>query len=150
MLATTAAVDSLPLDQLYGADETAWLEIMAELVEQGRFDEMDTIHLSEYLTDMAIRDRREVRSRLLVLLVHLLKWDHQPDKRTGSWQATILHQRVELRELLESRTLFNHANAILVDAYSDAIDVAAAETGLARTAFPAVCPYAIATLIAKS
>lgn len=150
MLTTTAAVDSLPLDQMYEADETAWLEIMAELVEQGRFDEMDTLHLSEYLTDMAIRDRREVRSRLLVLLVHLLKWDHQPEKRAGSWQATILHQRVELRELLESRTLLNHANEILFDAYSDAIDVAVAETGLARTAFPALCQYSVAALIAKA
>src|SRR3954470_9132237 len=110
----------VPLGQLYEQDETAWLEAMADLVGRGRLDELDTAHLSEYLTDMAIRDRREVYSRLVVLLAHLLKWDHQPDKRTGSWRATIRHQRLELRMLLESRTLRNHAETVLAKAYADA------------------------------
>jgi hypothetical protein len=104
------------LADLYEADETAWLEAMADLAARRRVGEMDFPHLSEYLADMAKRDRREVKSRLVALLVHLLKWDHQPDKRTGSWQATILEQRQELRDLLDSRTLRNHAEAILADA----------------------------------
>ncbi len=94
---------------LYEQDETAWLEQTAGLVAQRRFDEIDHESLSEYLTEMARRDRREVLSRLTVLLVHLLKWDHLPEQQTNSWQATILHQREELRDLLESRTLENYA-----------------------------------------
>ena len=78
---------------------------------------------------MAKRDRREVSSRLVVLLMHLLKWDHQPTERTGSWRGTILEQRRELRELLESGTLYNHALAVLPKAYADACKQAAAETG---------------------
>ena len=62
--------------------------------------EMDYQNLSEYLADMARRDRREVFSRLVVLLSHLLKWEHQPEKRSGSWRGTILEQRRELRQLL--------------------------------------------------
>src|SRR3954469_11911600 len=90
---------------LYLADETAWLERTAQLIAEGKWDEIDRDNLSEYLTDMAIRDRREVMSRLVVLLAHLLKWDHQAEMRTGSWQATIKLQRLELRQLLESGTL---------------------------------------------
>jgi hypothetical protein len=132
---------------LYLADETAWLEQTARLVSEGRWDEVDRDNLSEYLTDMATRDRREVMSRLVVLLAHLLKWDRQKDKRTGSWQATIAHQRFELQQLLESGTLRNHANAVLEKAYKKAIVEVAAETELSETAFPPTCPYTLADLI---
>src|SRR3954453_24000703 len=102
---------------LYLADETAWLEQTARLVAEGRWDEVDRENLSEYLTDMATRDRREVLSRLVVLLTHLLKWDHQPDARSNSWRATILAQRNDLADLLESGTLRNHAAEVLDKAY---------------------------------
>jgi Domain of unknown function DUF29 len=108
------------LATLYEADETAWLERTAELVRSGRFDQLDPGTLAEYLADMAKRDRREVVSRLVVLLAHLLKWEYQPDHRSGSWRGTILKQQRELRQLLESGTLHNHAAAVLADAYADA------------------------------
>jgi hypothetical protein len=127
---------SQALASLYEADETAWLEQTAALVREHRFDELDAANLVEYLTDMAKRDRREVFSRLVVLLAHLLKWEHQPDRRSGTWQATILEQLRELRQLLESGTLRNHARAVLADAYTEAVKQAAAETGLPRSAFP--------------
>src|SRR5437588_13004484 len=125
-----------PLNVLFERDETAWLEIMSRLAAQGRYAEMDYPNLSEYLADMAKRDRREVSSRLVVLLTHLLKWEHQPDHRSGSWQGTILEQRRELRKLLESGTLYNHATSVLAEAYADARKQAAAETTLPRGTFP--------------
>src|SRR5215471_13894744 len=96
-----ATAQTLDLSVLYEQDETAWLEAMSALAAAGRYDEMDFAHLSEYLTDMARRDRREVFSRLVVLLTHLLKWEHQADRRSGSWRGTIREQRRELRQLLE-------------------------------------------------
>jgi len=135
---------------LYLADETAWLEQTARVVAEGRWDDVDRENLSEYLTDMAKRDRREVMSRLVVLLTHLLKWDHQPDKQTGSWHATIDLQRFELRDLLESGTLLNHAGDILAKAYERAAAQAAAETGLPSDTFPSTCPYALADLLGEA
>jgi Domain of unknown function DUF29 len=130
----TSAVS--PLSALFERDETAWLEVMSNLAAEGRFAEMDHANLSEYLADMAKRDRREVSSRLVVLLAHLLKWEYRPNQRSGSWQGTILEQRRELRQLLDSATLHNHAVAVLAEAYADARKQAAAETGLARGTFP--------------
>lgn len=137
------------LPSLYHEDETAWLETMAQLVAEGRFDKLDCEHLSEYLSDMARRDRREVYSRLVVLLTHLLKWEHQPEKRSGSWRGTILTQRRELRLLLESGTLRNHAIASLAGAYQDAREQAAAETELPIDTFPARSAHSVEELIAR-
>lgn len=121
---------------LYEQDETAWLEQMAKLVAQRRYDELDSVNLSEYLHDMARRDRREVLSRLVVLLTHLLKWEGQPEQRSNSWRSTIVEQRRELQELLESGTLRRHAADVLDKAYRQARAQAAADTGLEETVFP--------------
>lgn len=132
-----ATAQALDLSVLYERDETAWLEAMSALAAAGRYAEMDYPHLSEYLADMARRDRREVFSRLVVLLTHLLKWEHQPQGRRGSWRGTIREQRRELRQLLESGTLRNHAEAVLADAYAEARRQAADETELSLDVFPA-------------
>ena len=133
---------------LYEADETAWLEVTADLIRQGRFDAIERETLAEYLTDMAKRDRREVFSRLVVLLSHLLKWKYQPDHRARSWRGTILEQQRELRQLLESGTLRNHALAAFADAYADARKQAAADTGMARAAFPEECGWDLDSALA--
>lgn len=130
-----------PLAVLYERDETAWLERTAELAGAGRLNEIDHPSLAEYLKDMAKRDRREVYSRLVVLLCHLLKWEIKPDQRCASWLATILEQQRELRQLLTSGTLHNHTSAVWADAYGEARKQAAAETGLTRLAFPEECPW---------
>jgi uncharacterized protein DUF29 len=132
-----ATVEALDLSVLYERDETAWLEAMSALAASGRYAEMDYPHLSEYLADIARRDRREVFSRLVVLLSHLLKWEYQPEGRSGAWRGTIREQRRELRQLLESGTLRNHALAVLADAYAEARRQAADETELSLDVFPA-------------
>jgi hypothetical protein len=135
------SVDRLP--SLYEQDETAWLEAMVDLIREGRFDAIDYPHLGEYLADMARRDRREVKSRLGLLIAHLLKWTYQPEHRSGSWRATIEIQRQELASLLESGTLRNHAEAVLSKAYADGARQAAAETELPASTFPIDCPYTL-------
>src|SRR4051812_17358704 len=135
------------LAQLYEADETAWLEAMADLIGQGRWDDLDYPHLMEYLGDMARRDRHEGESRLTTLLTHVLKWVHQPDQRSCSWRATIVEQRQELAGLIARGVLRNHAERILPQAYADAVERAAAETRLATAVFPAECPYSLEQLL---
>jgi hypothetical protein len=131
------------LESLYEADETAWLEQMAELIREGRHEELDYAHLQEYLTDMAIRDRREVTSRLRVLLTHLLKWKFQPERRTRGWHGTILTQRDDLADAVAAGVLRNHALEVLPDAYAKAVRRAAVETGLPAKRFQSKCPFTL-------
>jgi malonyl CoA-acyl carrier protein transacylase len=129
------------LAELYQSDEVAWLEQMAALAAEGDTASLDLAHLGEYLLEMARREKREVVSRLVTLLVHLLKWEHQPDHRSRSWDLTIQEQREELQELLESGALRNHAQQELAQAYRKAVRRAAVETEKAEKDFPEECPY---------
>lgn len=131
-----ATSEVLDLTVLYEQDETAWLEAMSALAAAGRHAEMDFRHLSEYLSDMAKRDLREVYSRLVTLLCHFLKWEHQSERRSGSWLGTIREQRRETRQLLESGTLRNYAESVLADTYEEARRQAADETELSLDVFP--------------
>lgn len=135
---------ALPLELLFEQDETAWLDAMAKLAADGRLSELDHHNLSEYLADMAKRDRREVFSRLVVLLAHLLKWNYQPEHRSKSWQATIREQRRELRQLVESGTLYHHAETVFLDAYGEAREQAAEETEQNIDVFPSSSPWSLA------
>ena len=144
---TLTTTESPPLNVLYEQDETAWLEAMSTLAAQGRHAELDHPNLSEYLSDLAKRDRREVSSRLVALIAHLLKWEYQPLQRTGSWRVSIMEQRRELRKLLESRILHNYAKSVLTEAYTDAQKQAAVETALPRGTFPAECPWDLEKLL---
>jgi len=135
------------LSQLYESDETAWLEAMADLIQQGRWGDLDYAHLGEYLTDMARRDRREVASRLTTLIAHVLKWTHQPDHRSRSWRGTLIEHRQELGDLVSRGVLRNHAETVLAEAYANAVERAAAETGLATESFPGECPYTLEQLL---
>ena len=137
------------LADLYEADETAWLDEMARLAANRDAERLDLEHLSEYLTDMAKRERREVLSRLTILLAHLLKWDAQPDRRGKSWQATIRSQRRELNQLLESGTLRAHAIEELSKAYEWAVEDAMEESELERDAFPEVSPYTLESALGE-
>jgi hypothetical protein len=139
---------SKALAALYETDETAWLDATAELLRAGRVEEIDTDTLAEYLADMARRDRREIESRLIVLIAHLLKWTYQPEHRSGSWRATVIEQRQELEGLLERGVLRTHAEAVLADVYRKAVERTAAETDLPAATFPTECPCTLARLLA--
>jgi Domain of unknown function DUF29 len=136
-----------PLAAIYERDETAWLDIMASLIREGRVEDLDLPNLAEFLSDMAGRDRREVESRMVVLLAHLLKWSHQPERRSRSWRATIIEQRQQLNRHASRGVLRNHAESVLPQAYADAVERAAAETGLPPEKWPADCPYTFEQLL---
>jgi hypothetical protein len=133
---------------LYDRDFFEWTVRNAQLLREGRFAEVDAGHLAEEIEDVGKRDRREVRNRLKVLLVYLLKWTAQPGLRyaesgTSSWLDTIREQRTQLESIFEqSPSLARHARESLDTVFSKAVDDAVYETGLPRAEFPAKCPFA--------
>ncbi len=134
-----SAVVSVPR---YDDDFFAWTRYTAALLREGRLGEVDREHLAEEIEDMGKRDRRVVESRLQVLLAHLLKWRVQPDRRSGSWRATIRTQRTRLELVLrDSPSLRARVPTMLDGAYAKAVAVMTDETGLPIEQFPADCPY---------
>jgi hypothetical protein len=97
---------------------------------------------------MGKRDRRELDSRVQVLLVHLLKWHLQPARQSRSWKATIVARRAEIDGLLrDSPSLRSRVAGELQRNYAVAVERAAAETGIARRRFPTRCPWSARQLL---
>jgi len=139
---------SQPAAKLYEEDFVAWALETARLLREGRFNEIDIENLAEEVEAMAGRDKRELLSRLTVLIHHLLKWQWQPEKRSGSWKLTIGSQRAEIETLLEqSPSLKRTVSPSVVRAYRTAVRNAADETGLPQGTFPRECPFSVAQVL---
>lgn len=133
---------------LYDADLLAWLEQQADYLRAGQLDRLDVAHLIEELEEMGGSQRRELKSRLEVLLMHMLKRDAQRRRRSRSWQSTIVEQRARIADLLEqSPSLRNGMEEVAQKAFAVAARRAAIETGLQRSAFPAALPYPLAAIL---
>ena len=128
----------------YETDLDAWFMANAELLRQRRFTEIDIDNIVDELESMAKRDRRELLSRLKVLLMHLLKWQFQANKRSKSWENTIDEQRQQIHlVLVDSPSLKHILTEKLHDAYRLAIKAAIKETDLPKKVFPTGCPYSL-------
>ena len=144
------------LATLYQTDYAQWTQRNAELLRAGRFEELDIEHLLDELSDMSKSDRRELHTRLLVLLAHLLKWEFQypilserwREFDGRSWRATIIEQRDQIAGLLQaSPGLKSLLDEAIASAYSAAVKLAHKETRLPLTTFPTVCPYGAEQLL---
>ncbi|MEB3295079.1 MAG: DUF29 domain-containing protein [Synechococcales bacterium] len=139
---------SLNLQHLYQQDFVQWLELTLETLRSQHYDQVDWQNLLEEIEAMGKRERKSVRSNLTVLLLHLLKWQFQPDRRSASWQSSIVEHRQRLEDDLEdSPSLSGYLLESLPKAYQNARQRAAAETGLSIATFPETCPYAIEQLL---
>ena len=129
---------------LYDHDYHAWLTRQATLLSERRFVELDLDNLIDEIQALARSEKREIENRVNVLLMHLLKWAHQPAQRSGGWASTIIEQRARLlKRLQESPSLRGYPVEVLDEEYAIAREKAAAETGLRGGTFPKTCPYTI-------
>jgi len=127
---------------LYERDLYAWSQEQARLLRAGRFSELDAENIAEEISDVGKTEYRVLESALRVLLVHMLKWDHQPERRSRSWASTIAIQRQHaLRQLEENPSLKSRRDEAIGKAYSDARLIASGETDVDLATFPQPCPY---------
>lgn len=131
-------------DTRYETDFYAWANEQAGLLRSGKLEQADIEHIAEEIESMGKTEKRELVSRLTVLLLHLLKWRHQTGKRGSSWETSIRVQRNALvRHFRDNPSLAMHAPEAVADAYADAVLEAADETGLPKASFSAVCVWPI-------
>lgn len=130
------------LNSLYERDFYEWSRHQARLLREGRWDELDLENLVEEVESVGRSQKKEVYSRLKVILAHLLKWKYQPGARSSGWSGTIREQRSRLAlTLRDSPSLHRQPHEILDQAYLSARLLAANETGIDFTLFPEACPF---------
>ncbi len=127
---------------LYEQDFYLWIQTTTELLKQGRLTELDLENLIDEIETMGRSEKKALRSNLEVLLLHLLKYKCQVEKRSGSWRATIREHRKRLREALEeSPSLKPYFYEVFGLCYDNARLLAADETELHLTTFPEQSPF---------
>ncbi len=130
------------MSTLHDTDLYSWSEQQARLLHEARLEELDVTNLAEELENMGRSLKSELESRLKVLLMHLLKWQHQPTRAGASWRATITVQRDELASHLQDNPgLKSKVPEALTRAYRRARLEAAGETGLPLAVFAEACPW---------
>ncbi len=134
-------------NNIYRKDFVAWADEQALLLEQQRWEELDLAHLVEEVKDLGNRHRDALESQLARLLMHLLKWNYQPDKRSNSWKSTIREARKQIDRLIKKHPVLRvHLESCLEECYQDAREDASDETGLEISTFPRECPFSLEQL----
>jgi len=142
--------------KIYEQDIDAWIEAQVRLLKQRRLHEIDVAHLIEELQDMGKGNRRELESRLIILIAHLLKWEFQLDALSAqwkefegkSWRNTIIEQRAQLLFLLRKvPSLKPIVDDAIAAAYPEARHLAAKETGFELDLFPKQAPFSAAEIL---
>ena len=131
-------------NNLYEQDFYLWIQATAEHLKEGNFDRIDIPNLVEEIESMGRSEKRELKSRLIVLLMHILKWEYQSEKRSQSWCSTITEQRICIEGLLEdSPSLQPLILEVFDDCYQKARQNAAEETGIKLNLFPKKSPFTV-------
>lgn len=128
----------------YTADFNLWIQRTAKLLRERRWHEIDLEHLIEEVEDLGKSERRGIASQLTRLLLHLLKWQYQPQRGSDSWLDSITDARTQISLAIEdSPSLKNHPAEQLEHSYQRARRQAAKQTGMPLSVFPEECPYSL-------
>jgi hypothetical protein len=130
----------------YETDFYLWTQQQAELLRHGEFNRMDLDceNIAEEIESMGRGQTHSLGSYLHNVLLHLLKWRYQPERRGKIWQLSIINGRHQIERLLkESPSLTPKVATLIADEYRHARKIAALETGLPSSAFPEACPFTV-------
>jgi hypothetical protein len=132
----------------YDRDLTLWAKDTAQLLRERRWDAIDWEHLIEEVEDLGKSERSAIASQMERIMVHLLKWQYQPQRRSDSWLDSINDGRSQIRRKIEdSPSLRSHPEQVLEKEYVRARREAARQTGLEISVFPELCPFIIEQVI---
>lgn len=135
----------------YEDDVHAWAQEQARLLRAGAWSRLDIDHLADEIADVGRSERHALTSALSVILLHLLKWDHQPGRRSRRWVTSIRTERSVVEErLTDNPSLRSQIDQLIARAYRRARIEAAGETGLDEDTFPQICPYAWDAITTRS
>ena len=135
----------------YDDDFVVWAEHQITLIRERQFAQLDIDNLLDELEFIVSSRKNAMKGRLRVLILHLLKCEYQPEKRSGSGVSTIVTQRREIEELIEENPSFERLLVSLAEPqFRKAVNDAVLETKLPRSAFPSALPYSPEQLLDHS
>lgn len=128
----------------YETDFYLWTQQQAALLRQGALSAIDVKHLAEEIEDMGRSQRDATGSHTVIVIMHLLKWKYQQDRRSNSWRDSVVNGRIQIEDLLENNpSLKPQMQSLIEKAYPKAKRYASRETGLPLTIFPEECPFTV-------
>ena len=132
----------------YELDFVAWAEEQARLLRAREYKALDIQNIAEEIESLGRSDKREIVNRMIVLIVHLLKCQYQPELRSKSWLATIDEQRFRINSLIEESPLLRSGlKAMTNKAYAVARKNAAREMDRPSETLPDQCEYSVDDLL---
>lgn len=134
----------------YSTDFQRWIDQTVERLRDRRWQEIEIEPLIEEIENLGKSERRGITSQLTRLLLHLLKWQYQPQRRSDSWLDSITDARTQIElAIADSPSLNAYSREQLEASYQRARRQAAQQTNLPISNFPAPCPYAIELVLAE-
>jgi len=138
------------MSEKYLEDFSSWIDQTAQLLRERRWHEIDMPSLIEEVEDLGKSERRGIASQLTRLLLHLLKWQYQPQRRSDSWLDSITDARTQIELAIEdSPSLRNYPAEQLEESYQRARRQAVKQTGMEISMFPEACPYLLEVVLAE-
>lgn len=126
----------------YEEDFAAWIAAQIDSLRQHRFEELDVENLLDEVEGLANSNFKAFTSAIRIVLVHMMKWDVQVDRRSRSWSGSIdEHRRRVTRALEDSPSYKSRIDVALSRAYADARHDAAVETRLPKSTWPEQNPF---------
>jgi len=147
---TDLAPSEEPVQTTYERDFYSWLMEQARHLREGRYQALDRDNLAEEIEAAGAEQFNKLVSALRVLMLHMLKWDHQTALRSRSWVLSIEEQRLEIADVLtDNPGLRPRIAEAIARAYRRARIEAAKETSLDETVFPPGCPYSFDDVMSR-
>lgn len=137
------------MKNLYDQDFYQWTQQTVQMIKDKKYNLVDWDNLIEEIETLGRSEKRAVKSHLVILLMHLLKWQYQPEHRSTSWKASIRNARAELTDLLQDNPSLagDFLVEILSDVYARAREQAAEETTIFLQNFPVECPNSLQQIL---
>lgn len=136
---------------LYEEDFYSWLQETATLLKKHRFEKLDVKNLIEEIEAMGRREKRELASRLTVIIEHLLKltyWLTEKEYNAQGWRITIIEQRRQVQRLLkDSPSLKRLVPESLLDCYQSAKEDTIRKYKITGELFPIEPPFTIEEIL---
>ena len=119
-----------------------FLDEHGEELDKGIIHEEDISTIFDFLLEMGMSELRAVKSKLIILYLHMIKYQYQQQKQTASWIKSIREARDFISfAIQDSKALGNKlSDKVQILCYKNALVKASDETGINKKNFPQEIP----------